>query len=263
MVYCHQFPRFVQANNSLPLFLVVCQSIPVSRKFAELLHDWARSTDGIKIYHSLLETNRDALPPDELMLSLSALAVFQSMRRGTEPDGKEPPERVQLIDIHRLLTGENTSSSDEAIVREMVWSFFRTVVQILPPDTYPSYVRFLDPALAAVSTSEQNLHGVVDHYWMKRLRFSSNDADAIAEVWKDIQSLPQYTGIEQRLSITADGKTRDETSDYNTTSTQVGNRPLVKQIEDGCGLDNPGNHTSLPWWLTFLRVLGTGVCITT
>ena len=233
MVYCHQFPRFAQANNYLPLFLVVCQSIPVNRKFAELLRDWVRSTDGIKTYHSLLETNRDALPPDELMLSLSALAVFQSMRRGTEPDGKEPPERVQLIDIHRLLTGENTSPSDEAIVREMVWSFFRTVMQVLPPDTYPSYVRFLDPALAAVSTSEQNLHGIMDHYWMKRLRFSLNDADALAEVWKDVQSVPspvrpsmKYTKSEKQSTI-VDGKGEDETSNYGTTFTRVDKIPLV------------------------------------
>ena len=266
MVYCHQFPRFAQANNSLPLFLVVCQSVPVSSKFAELLHDWARSTDGIKTYHSLLETNQDALPPDELMLSLSALAVFQSIRRGTEPDSKEPPERVQLIDIHRLLTGENTSSSDKAIIREMVWSFFRTVVQVLPPDTYPPYVRFLDPALAAVSPSEQNLHGIVDHYWMKRLRFSLNNADALAEVWKDVQSVPspvkplmKYTKSEKQSTI-VDGKGEDETSNYSTTSTRDDKIPPVMHTNEEYIAHNPERRTSLPGLGTFLGLWRFGIC---
>lgn len=240
MVHCNQFPRFIQANNRLPLFLVVCQSIPVSRKIAELLHNWSISTDGIKTYRCLLKITQNALPSDELMLSLSALAALHSIMRGTESDSSETLEPIQLVDVHRLLTGEKTTPINQAILRDMVWSFYRAVTQALSPNAYPPYFRFLDPTLA-VSTSEQNHDKILDHYWMKRLHNSLSHADAMA------------------LSITADGKTRDETSDYNTT--QVGNRPLVKQIEDGCGLDNAGNHTSLPWWLTFLRVLGTGVCI--
>ena len=257
MVYCHQFPRFTQANHHLPLFLVVCQSVPVSRNLAEMLHDWATSTDGIKTYHTLLDTSRDALPPDELMLSLCALAVFQSMRRGTKPDGNEPPERVQLIDIHHLLTGQNTSPSDEAIVRETVWSFFRTVVQVLPPHTHPSYIRFLDPVLTAVSTSEQNLHGIVDHYLMKRLRFSLSDVDALAEVWKDVQSIPsplrssiKCTNSGKQSAI-LDGNDGDETSNYSTISTRVDNIPLVKHTKDEYIVHNPERRTLLSWLGTF------------
>ena len=144
----------------------------------------------------------------------------------------------------------------------MVWSFFRTVVQVLPPDTYPSYVRFLDPALAAVSTSEQNLHGIVDHYLMKRLRFSLSDADALAEGWKDVQSVPspvrlsmKYTKSEKQSTI-VDGKGEDGTSNYSTTSTRVDNIPLAKQTKDESIVHNPERRASLPWLGTVLRLWG-------
>ena len=258
----------MQANNHLPLFLVVCQSIPVSRKFTELLHDGSIFTDGTKTYHCLLKITQDALPSDELMLSLSALVAFHSIMRGTEPDDTESPEPVQLVDVHRLLTGENAISVNQAILRDMVWSFFRAVTHALSPDACPPYVRFLDPALAAVSTSEQNPDRILEHYWMKRLLTPLSHVDAMAEVWKDAQSVPtpvgpsvEYAGIEKRLSIIVDGKAGDETSNYSTPSTQVDNIPLVKQTEDRCGIYNPGPHTSLPWWLTFLKVLGFGFYI--
>lgn len=258
----------MQASNHLPLFLVVCQSIPVSRKFTELLHDWSISTHGIKTYHCLLKITQDALPSDELMLSLSALAALHSLMRGTESDDRESPKPVQLVDVHCHLTGEKAIPVNQAVLRDMVWSFFRAVTHALSPDAYPPYVRFLDPALAAVSTSDQNHDRILDHYWMKRLLTPLSHGDAMAEVWKDVQSVPtpvrppvEYTGSEKRLSIIVDGKAGDETYNYNTTSTQVDNIPLVKQTEDGCSIKNPGHHTSLPWWLTFLRVLGFGICI--
>ena len=258
MVHCNQFPCFMQAKNHLPLFLVVCQSIPVGRKFTELIHNWSISTDGIKTYHCLLKTTQDALPSDELMLSLSALVALHSIMRGTESDDTESPEPVQLVDVHHLLTGENAISVNQAILRDMVWSFFRAVTQVLSPDAYPPYIRFLDPALAAVSTSEQNPERILDHYWMKRLLTPSSHVDAMAEVWKDLQSVPtpvgpsvKYAEKEEGLSIIVDGKAGDETSNYSTPSTQVDNIPLAKQTKDRCSIQNPGHHTSLPWWLTF------------
>ena len=146
--------------------------------------------------------------------------------RGTEPDDTESPEPVQLVDVHRLLTGENAISVNQAILRDMVWSFFRAVTHALLPEAYPLYVRFLDPALAAVSTSEQNPNRILDHYWMKRLLTPLSHVDAMAEVWKDVQSVPTPVG------------------------------PSVMYAETG--FYNPGHHTSMPWWLTFLQVLGFG-----
>lgn len=226
MVYCNQFPCFMQANNHLLLFLVVCQSIPVGRKFTELLHKWSISTDGIKTYHCLLKITQDALPSDELMLSLSALVALRCILRGTGSDDTESSEPVQLVDVHRLLTGENAISVNQAILRDMVWSFFRAVTHVLSPDAYPPYIRFLDPALAAVSTSEQNPDRILDHYWMKRLLTPLSHVDAMVEVWKDVQSAPtpigpsvKYAEIEKRLSIIVDGKAGNETSNYNTPST--------------------------------------------
>ncbi len=52
---------------------------------------------GYGTYDSLLETNRAALSHDELTLSFSAPAVFQSMGRGSKHNGKERPARVQMM----------------------------------------------------------------------------------------------------------------------------------------------------------------------
>ncbi|KAL9129381.1 MAG: hypothetical protein Q9217_002145 [Psora testacea] len=265
IVYYHQFPRFAQANNSLPLFLVACQSISISSKFTELLHDWAMSTDGIKIYHHLLETNKDAGRPDELMLSLSALAVFQSMWRGTQHDSEEPLERVRLIDVNRLLTRGNPCPSDRAIIRQMVWSFLHAVMQVLPTDAYPPFVRFLDPALAAVGNLEQHLHGVLEHYWMKRLRYSLSNAHAMAGVWKDVQSVPspdkpsmEYVKNEKQ-SVIVDSKTGDETSNHSA-STRADHLPLVKQIRENGNVHNPQQRSSSMRLGTFFKGLGFGIC---
>ena len=76
MVHCHQFPRFGQASDSLPLVLVVCKSVPVGEKVAALLHGWAESADGTKAYVGFLDAIRNTSPPNELMLSLSALTVL-------------------------------------------------------------------------------------------------------------------------------------------------------------------------------------------
>jgi len=72
MVHFHQFPHFTRKNNRQLVFLVACQNISISMRFTELLHNWARSVDGINTYRCLLKILRDALPPDELMLSLAA-----------------------------------------------------------------------------------------------------------------------------------------------------------------------------------------------
>ena len=144
MVYRHRFPCFGQAKNSLSLFLVVCKNVPISGKVVALLHVWAESIDGKKAYVGLLDVVRETSPPDELMLSLSALMLLQSMREGAGT-GKDPPEHVSLFDVHRRFTGEETSSSDGAIVREMIPSFFRTVGQFLPTNDKLPYVRFYVP----------------------------------------------------------------------------------------------------------------------
>ena len=77
------------------------------------------------------------------------------MREGTGT-GKDPLEHVSLIDVHRCFTREETSSSDGAIVREIILSFFRTLGQFLPTDDNPRYVRFMCPVLDAVGMLEQN-----------------------------------------------------------------------------------------------------------
>ncbi len=125
----------------------------------------------------------DALAPDELMLSLSALTSLHDISSSTGADESEPSVPVQLIDVDRLLNGCDTIQNRHAVLREMVWSFFRAVFYALPPDIYPPYVRFLNSALAAVSSLDQTPDRILDHYWMKRLLHSLSHADAVAEVW--------------------------------------------------------------------------------
>ncbi len=169
MVYCCHFPCFEEANKCQSLFLVLIGSIPKSARLTELLHEWAWSADGINAYSLLLASHRDALAPEELMLSLSALASLHNMSSSTGADESKPSEPVQLIDVDHLLNGCGTIQSRHAVLRGMVWSFFRAVLYALPPDIYPPYVRFLNSALAAVSSSDQNSDRILDHYWMKRL----------------------------------------------------------------------------------------------
>jgi len=264
MVYCQQFPNFTRTKNCVSLFLVVCQSIPISKSFTDLLQDWARSADGIKTYNVLLAIHRDALPPDELMLNLSALVSLYSISKNNNSDDKEPSERAQFIDVDRFLKGEITIQDSQVVLRDMVWSFSRAVLHALSPDRYPPYVRFLDSALAAVGTSEQNPDRIMDHHWMKRLLSRVRHADAVAQVWNDVQSVPappkKHTEIEKRLSAVFDGKAEDETSNYSTISTRAGSMPLVKHTKDGYNLYSHERRTSLPWWRSCLRALGFGSC---
>lgn len=162
------------------MFLVAYQSISISSRLTQLLYNWTMSTDGIKTYQYLLKINKDALGLDELVLSLSALVIFQSMRRGTEHDHDKPLQRVQLIDVNRLLTRGNPCPSDGAIVQQMTWSFSDAVMQVLPTDAYPTYARFMGPTLTAVGTLERPLNGILEHYWIKRLRCSLSNIDAMA-----------------------------------------------------------------------------------
>lgn len=159
-------------------------------RFTELLRNWARSADGVNTYHVLLTTHRDALPPDELMLSLSGLGSLHNLSCSTEPGDLAPLEAVQLIDIDRLLNGYVDIHNSQAVLQDMVWSFFRALLHALPPDASPPYVQFLDSALAAIGSSEQNPDRILDHYWMKRLLSPVSHADAVAHVWNDTQSLP-------------------------------------------------------------------------
>ena len=190
MVYCYHFPRFEEASNCQSLFLVLIGSIPISARLTELLQEWAWSADGINAYSLLLATHQDALAPDELMLSLSALTSLHDISSSTGADESEPSVPVQLIDVDRLLNECDTIQNRHAVLREMVWSFFCAVFNALPPDIYPPYVRFLNSALAAVSSSDQTPDRILDHYWMKRLLHSLGHADAVAEVWEDAQLLP-------------------------------------------------------------------------
>ncbi|KAL6716953.1 Global transcription regulator sge1 [Lecanora helva] len=263
-----RFPRFDQASNYLPLFLVACQSTHVSRKFAELLHDWSLSAHGIQTYHCLVKIIQKALPSDELMLCLSALAAFQSIMRGTESDDTKSPKPVQLVDFLHHLTEENAIRVNRAVLGDMVWSFLHAVTHALSPNAHPHYLEFLGRVIAAASTSDPNNNRFLDQYWMKRLLTPLSHGDAIAEVEKTVQSVPtpvrppvEYTESEKRLSIIADDRVGDETYKYSTTSTRVDNVPLGEQTEDGCSIRNPEHHTSVPWWLTFPRVLRIGVCI--
>ncbi|KAL9609464.1 MAG: hypothetical protein Q9167_005770 [Letrouitia subvulpina] len=186
MVYYDHFPCFAELDNSLPMFLVTCQIVPISRKSTELLHDWAISTNGNNIYYCLLKNLKDALRQDELMLSLCALAVFHSMRRGTEHDYKKHPEHVQLMDVNRLLAQGIPCPNDGAVIRQMLWSFFYAA-KVPPRHAYLYYIKIMntafavvDIALAAVDTVEQHDHEILEHYWIKRLRDSLSNADAMA-----------------------------------------------------------------------------------
>ena len=190
MVHCCHFPCFEEADNCQSLFLVLIGSIPKSARLTKLLHEWAWSADGINAYSLLLASHRDALAPEELMLSLSALASLHNMSSSTSADENKPSEPIQLIDVDHLLNRRNTIQNRHAVLRDMVWSFFRAVLYALPPDIYPPFVRFLNYALAAVSSSDQNSDRILDHYWMKRLLHSLSHADAVAEVWEDAQLLP-------------------------------------------------------------------------
>lgn len=193
MIHQHQFPRFMQAKNHLPLSLVVCQSISVNRKFTELLHDWSISINGIKTYNCLLEITRDALESDELMLCLFALAALHKIMRGIKSDDQKSPEPVRLIDVHYLLTGEMAISDNQVILRDMVWAFFCAAT-----DTCSSYFSFLNYALTVVSTSEHNLEGILDQYWKKRLLTPLSHVDAMAEFVQSV-SVPVRTLIKSRF----------------------------------------------------------------
>ena len=194
------------------------------------------------------------------MLSLLAL---HGITRSAEHEDIEPSKPVQLIDVDRFLNDYGTIDNRQAILRDMVWSFYRAASHALSPDKYSLYLRFLDSALAAVSTSEQNPNRILDHYWMKRLLSPVSHADAVVQVWEDAQSLPasvkspmKHTEIEKRLSDFVDGKAGDERSNYSTKSTRVGNMPLVKHTKDEYSVYNHKRHTSLSWWSTILRALG-------
>lgn len=187
MVHCRQFPHFPREKNRQLVFLVACQSIPISTRFNELLHNWARSVDGVDIYRCLLKTLRDALPPDELMLSLAALVSLLHMSRSIKPDDMEPVERVQLGDVDRFLNDFDPAHNTQAILRGMLWSFFCAISHAIVPESYPSYMRFLDSTLAAVTTSEQSPDRFLIHYWMKRLLCSLSHVEAMAQVWNDAQ----------------------------------------------------------------------------
>ncbi len=181
MVHCHQFPHFTRKNNRQLVFLVACQSISISMRFTELLHNWARSVDDINTYHCLLKTLRNALPPDELMLSLAALMSLRNMSRSTKPDDMESAERVQLEDVDRFLNESDPVHNTQAILRGMVWSFFRAISHAIVPDSYPSYMRFLNFTLAAISTSKQSPDRFLNHYWMKRLLCFLSHVEAMAQ----------------------------------------------------------------------------------
>lgn len=124
------------------------------------------------------------------MLSLSGLGSLHNLSSSTEPGDLAPSEAVQLIDIDRLPTGYVDIHNSQAVLRDMVWSFLRALLHALPPDAYPPDVQFLDSALAAIGSSEQNPDIILDHYWMKRLLSPVSHADAVAQVWNDAQSLP-------------------------------------------------------------------------
>lgn len=68
---------------------------------------------------------QDALEFDELMLSLFALVALYKIMRSIKSDDKISPEPVRLTEVHYLLTGEIAISDNQAILRDMVWSFFR------------------------------------------------------------------------------------------------------------------------------------------
>jgi len=267
LVHCHRFPSFERTENCLPLFLVVCQSIPTSTRFTERLYDWTRSADGINTYQTLLTTHRDALPPDELMLSLSALSLLQNISSTTEADDMASSEPILLTDFDRLLNGHRTIQSGHAVLRDTVWSFFRAILYSLSQDDRPHYTRFLDSTLAAVSTSKENPDRILDHYWMKRLRSPMSHADAVAQVWDDAQSLracgrssTKHTETEERFSDLIDGKAGNETSNYSIKSTRVGNMPLGKHTKDEYSVYNRKRHASFSWWSTILGALGLGSC---
>ncbi len=239
----------------------------MSTRSTELLRGWARSADGLNTYHVLLATHRDALPPEELMLSLSALASLHNLSSSTEPDGMAPSEVVQLIDVDRLLNGYVDVHDSQAVLRDMVWSFFRALLHALPSGTHPLYVQFFDSALAAVGSSEQNPDRTLDHYWMKLLRPAPvSHADAVAQVWDDAQSLPaptrahmRHTDVEQSWDTKVDGETEDGTS-CSSTSTGVGSATLVQHKKGEHGVTSQGNRTSLPLWKRLLGGLGFQSC---
>ncbi len=57
----------------------------------------------------------------------------------------------------------------------------------------------------------------------------------------------KYIEIEKRFSTMVDDKAEDETNNYSSTSTRVGNMSLVKHIEDEYSVYNHERRSSLPW----------------
>ncbi|KAL9125039.1 MAG: hypothetical protein Q9217_005700 [Psora testacea] len=142
------------------------------------------------------------------------------MSSSTGADESKPSEPVQLIDVDHLLNGCGTIQNRHAVLRDMVWSFFRAVLYALPPDIYPPYVRFLNSALAATQ-------------WLRS-----------GEMHSCCLRLSGF--IEYRLGILVAGKAGDKPSNYSATSTRVENKPLMKHTEDEGSVDNQEHHKSSP-----------------
>ena len=144
-----------------------------------MLHEWTRSEDGGQTYNCLLEDFQQPLAPEELILTLIALISFHCMKHSTEPEDEQQSQHVQLVDVDRLCSVHGCVQSNQAILRDMVFSFSRVIVHGVDLSLYSSYMRFLDPALAALSTAEQSHDRILDHYWLKRLPSPTSHSDAI------------------------------------------------------------------------------------
>jgi len=156
----------------------------------ELLHSWAISDYGFKVYHRLLELLQHPLPPEELMLHLEALVLLCKMSARTECDDMEPPQRVCLVDLDHLLRAYISIHKSQAILREMVWSFSRAILSAMSPDSQDPYLRFLGPAQTAFSTLGQSPDIDLDRYFKERLRDSSSHADTYARIQNNARSVP-------------------------------------------------------------------------
>lgn len=256
LVYSHQFPNFLRTTNSQSLFLVACRSTSISTRYTGLLHAWAVSYEGTGVYHRLLKLLQHPLPPDELMLHLSALVLLCDMRASTERDDMQPPQRVCLADLDLLLEGDISIHKSQRILREMLWSFSRAILSAISPDSQTSYLRFLGPAQSAFSAVGQSSDMNMDRYFKGRLQDSSSHADQYAQVENDTRPVPApVRGLLEHAE-----RDEDEMSNDNTVSTHVSEIPLVNRprVEHWDHAGETGS--SCLRWGALLNVLGLGSC---
>ena len=190
MVYSAQFPKFLRTNNSQSLFLVASRSTSTTTRYTELLHVWAVSDDGTDVYYRLLKLLQQPLPLDELILYLEALVLLYGMIVSTERDDMQPPQRVGLVDLDRLLKGHISIHKSQAILRESWWSLSRAILSAISPDRQDDYLGFLGPAQTVFSNVGQSPDMNLDRYWKERLQDSSSHADKYAQIQNDASSVP-------------------------------------------------------------------------